>query len=348
MKKSTEPGATLLEVLVALALFGLLIGSMVGLSTSILDMWSEGEDRKDLSDRAALILGLLEDDLQNLLVERQRLRNWTEDEMVPAVGAHFVSDLDGAGRQILKLVRVSSRDEVLVPAPPPIRRAHPVDLFAPLYEVVWKMDDDPSKTFLWRGVRFFDRDPAKSVFTGKKIDPSIFRIVDSRVLYWELRFWGQETNRWDEREPGPQGRPPKEASVLWDSSRTGVKKFMYYRRRSNDPRVDFVAPEMARVTLVLRPAAFPSRRIVLTEPLPKESLVAHVNAAEELPDPPCLVRIGGEWVEVASREFSQLKLARRGQRLTQRKDHPAGALVEFGETFVRILPVGPRMEAVRR
>jgi hypothetical protein len=326
-------GITLIELLVAFIIFVLLIFTLVMLTNITLDAWNYGEERKDGFDRSTALLSILEEDLRNVFTERQLPWIGKEDQKVFLPAAQFVCELDAQGRSVLKFVRVSDRDEMEVKPDPIARRKYPPDMFANLYEIVYAMDDDPKKTILYRGIRFFDRDDRKTIF-GNKLDKTILKPIESGLLHIEYKFWAQDTPSWDK------------STTIWDSSRATNPKFRFYQRKRDSEYPDFVYPEMVQLTIVLKSQAFTEQKMMLTEDLSDSATVARVNTTRDLPEPPGLIRINGEWVEYRAKDFSAILLSKRGQRGTQKSTHSVGSEIMFGELFTRTIYLPIRQEAI--
>lgn len=330
---ASSSGITLIELMVAFIIFVLLIFTLVMLTNITLDAWNYGEERKDGFDRSTALLSILEEDLRNVFTERQMPWIGKEDQKVFLPAAHLVCELDAQGRSVLKFVRVSDRDEMEVKPDPIARRRYPPDMFANLYEIVYMMDEDPKKTTLHRGIRFFDRDDRRTIF-GNKIDKTILKPIESGLLHIEYKFWSQSTPGWDK------------ASPIWDSSRALNPKFVFYQRKRDYEYPDFVYPEMVQITVVLKSQAFTEQKMMLIEDLTDSATMARVNTTRDLPEPPGLVRINGEWMEYRSRDFSAVGLSKRGQRGTTKATHATGSEVMFGETFTRTIYLPIRQEAI--
>jgi hypothetical protein len=349
MKRGSSSGFTLLELLVAFIFFLLMIFALVSLTTFTLESWNYGEEQKDAFDRGQALLSVVEEDLRNLFAERQVVYVGTEENRRAVLGAHMLCDLDKNGRQAFRFVRLSSRDETRVRPPPVSRRAHPVDMYADLFEVVYVMDDDPRKNILWRGVRYFDRlDDRNSFLAAAKFDRSAMQPLEAGILHIEFRFWDPSTTRWDAQGSAPSGVIPVNAGLLWDSSRTRVPKFPYYQKRQDPDTPDFVYPEMVQVVAVLKPQAFTDRKCLLADDMDDTVMLARLNTTRDIPEPPGMIRIDGEWMEYRAKEPSSLTLSKRGARGSGVAAHRMAAEVEFGYAVTRTIYLPTRQEAVGR
>lgn len=344
-------GLTLLELMVAFAVFISLMFTLVGISTLVLDTWKRGETLKDTADRAEMILGIVERDLRSLFSERETPWFGPEHARTYLLGAHLHCDLDAWGRPVLKFVRTAGSDETQVRPPDLLSRVPPSDMYADLYEVMYMFRNAAGETTLYRGVQYFNRtDRNRSFFTAARIDPNVFRPLDDGVLYFEIRFWDPETDRWDgddTRAAAPQRRG-RDASLRWDSARTSGPQFPYYRRNQTLADPDFVYPEMARLRVILRSRSLDPGKVYLLDDITDSTSTIRLSTAQGLPDAPGLVRINGEWIEYSVKDFSSIRVRRRGALGTAKASHSARSEVWYGDEYSRVVYLPVRMEAVRR
>jgi hypothetical protein len=295
--------------------------------------------------------------MRSMFMEREIPWTGREDNRIYLIGANLISDLDDNGRPIVKFVRTADRDEIRERAPVLTGRLHPADMYTDLYEVMYMFKDKATDTTLYRGVRYFNRsDRRGSFFTATKISSDPFKPVDSGVLYLEFRYWGQNTTTWTKASAKTHARSqrrtnPKrevESEIIWDSSRNTLPAFRY-RKRGYDPAdPDQTYPEMVRVTLVVKAQTLDARKVFLTSDLKTSGNVIRVNSTSDIPDPPGMVRIGSEWIEYSSKDFSSLRVKKRGARSTKKTNHRTQSEVLFGERFTRIITLPVRMEAMER
>lgn len=345
MMKSKR-GFTLIELLISFLIFIALIMVLVNLTTVTLDAWNQGEERKDTIDRHQAVLSIIEEDLRNLYAERRPLWIGTEDAKRYLLGAHLVCDIDKNKRQRIRFVRVADRDETLAKPLALDRRPHPADVYTNLYEVSYMMDEDPEKNILYRAVRYFDRDDQKTYLVANpKFNKNEYKPIDKNVLYLEFKFWAQDTNCW-EAAGAPRNAQPMEATFDWDSSRRFLNKFRFYQRRVDFDNPDPVYPEMIQVTMVVKPQAFEDRKFYLTAEMADHGSELLMNSTKELPDAPNFVKVGGEWMEYSEKTPSALKIRKRAARNSKRTRHELGEEVQFGETFVSVIYIPVRQEAL--
>jgi hypothetical protein len=344
-------GLTLLELMVAFAVFISLMFTLVGISSLVLDTWKRGETLKDTADRAEGILGIVERDLRSIFSERETPWIGPEQARTYLLGAHLHCDLDAWGRPVLKFVRTAGADEMQVRPPDLLSRVPPTDMYTELYEVMYMFRNAAAETTLHRGVQYFNRnDRNRSFFTAPRIDPNSFRPVDDGVLHFELRFWDPQTDRWDaeDNRVPPAARRGQDSSPRWDSSRASGPQFPYYRRNQTLADPDFVYPEMVRIRLILRSRALDPGKVFLLDDISDSASTIRLSTAQGLPDAPGLIRIDGEWIEYSAKDFSTVRVRRRGALGTAKASHSARSEVWYGDEYTRVVYLPVRMEAVRR
>ena len=136
---------TLLELLVAFFVLLLLVGALVALSTRSLEVWTSGEARKELYDKAEVVLSTLAKDLRNVYIENEVFSNGTRDLPPPALQC----DLDRQKNPRLRFVRTGA--PAVVRAQGGAGSAQTViapTYYGPTWEVAYVMDPDPAKAVL--------------------------------------------------------------------------------------------------------------------------------------------------------------------------------------------------------
>ncbi len=140
-------------------------------------------------------------------------------------------------------------------------------------------------------------------------------------------------------------QPP---SLWWDSSRTKIEQRWVMRKiREDRDNPDFVYPAIVQITVVLESTAPDIRGPRIVEGIDDKVTSVRVANAKSLADGPALVKIDGEWIEYKTRTNTELLGVKRGQRGTPPKEHNLGAMVRYGETFVRDVYIPAFREAVR-
>ncbi|GEM_PF-1498701 len=367
MKTSSRSGVTLLELLVAFIIFVLMIGALVSLANTGLDTWTSGEGRKDIYDRAQMILRTVTEDLRGTVVENEIATDGRQ-ELMPAT---LLCDFDKNRSLRLRLVRSGDMDRVKVPPSLQITKRTPSMYTGDFWEVAYVPHSDGSMNTLYRAVRYFDRRREYTLlrdediaWSGSEWFQRHATVLDRGVLFLGFRSWTQDTETWlpagsrvhtcsvarhrslvQLAGPGKCPvcqRPTVErvvqaseaASELWDSTRRLEQGFRYHKRRQDPADPDFVYPEIVQVVLVLESHASEIRGLRLDAPVGESDMVIRVTDTRGLSDPPGFVKIDSEWIEYEGRTYDEMRVRRRGSRGTKAAAHPQGSIVRFGETFV--------------
>jgi len=342
-------GMTLVELLVAFMVFSLLITALVSLTNISLDGWARGEQRKDIYDRALLLLDSITDDLRNAHSENEVFIVGQRELQVPA----FACDFDSNKQQRLRFVRTgTSRMGRAARVADDAGLVNPAVYYADLWEVAYAMDPDPEKNILWRGIRGFDRETGPTLLRTTGYDrqiPVTFRPVEKGVLYVGFRFWTQYTTTWEERfgiqQVGPGSRKGSGPEVRWDSTRQREKAFYFHKKEYDRSNPDFVYPEIVQITIVLESTVSLVEGMRLAEDLNPTAVTARLNGTQGLPDAPNMVKIGAEWIEYGGMTLNELTNLKRGQRGTVKQAHALNASVRFGEAFTTDVRIPAYREA---
>ncbi len=348
-RRAAAAGMTLIELLVAFMVFALLITALVSLTNVSLDSWAQGEQRKDIYDRALILLDTITDDLRCVHSENEVIVDGQRELQVPA----FHGDLDPVKQYRLRFVRTGTpRMGRTAQIAGTTGQVNPIVYYADLWEVAYAMDPDPGKNILWRAVRFFDREPGPSLLRTTGYDrqmPEVFKPVEKGVLYVGFRFWTQYTTTWDEKIPirqtGPNSRAGSGPEFRWDSTRQKDKAFHFHRKEYDRTDPDFVYPEIVQVTVVLESTVSAIEGMRLAEDLEPNAAVLRLHGTQGLPDAPAMVKIGAEWIEYGGMTLTELTNLKRGQRATPKQSHRLGAAVHFGESFTTEARIAAYREA---
>lgn len=335
-------GTTLIELIIAFAIFVMMIAGLVAFSSSNLENWRASESRKDTYERAQIILRQMEDDLRNAFIDEEVVLSGG-NRLLPA---QFFCDKDDDGRQRLVFVRTTTA------APAPTKgsplaalggfSAVPVDAYAPLVEVAYLLD--PETRTLWRAEQPFERNEGRSFFTPRNLDLKATRfkeraqVIDAGVTHLEWRFWTQFTSAWDGKlrlTDKVSGKSDSGPSLTWDSTRVRLQDF--FARNQKPPGMheppNWMLPEFVQVRAVLEPQARELAGVALTAPLKPADDAMQVDDTRIVPDPPTFVRIGREWVEVLEKTPTSLKVGRRALSGQKIPTYEAGTVVHFGDLF---------------
>lgn len=206
---SSRRGMTLLELVIAFAIFALMIAALVALGSAGLETWREGEVRKDAYDRGQRILDQVSEDLRNTFADDR----WYMVDGRPRQAAALLGDADRSRNGRIRFVRSGSRDRMNIGRQDRLPEPPSDMFFTDLWEVAWMMDSDPSKPLLYRAVRYFERQPERtsqgrvndSLLADHVVDDSsdpFFRRfaepVDNGVLWIGFKYWTQYTSTWSE------------------------------------------------------------------------------------------------------------------------------------------------------
>jgi hypothetical protein len=329
---------TLVELLVAFVILLLLVGALVTLTTRSLETWTAGETRKDVYDRARVVLDAISDDLRSTYSEGEFLFLDQQPLQPPA----FAADLDAQRRPRLRFIRSGDAGRLKAEVTSPPKIAGPM-WYTPTWEVAYVAHPErPSE--LWRGIRFFDRKKSATLLNpidyARETDSLFrqhFRKVESGVLYVGYRFWTQYTTTWDDSvavtkvKPGSRERSGPEDR--WDSTRRTDPEFYFHRPQTDLQTPDFVYPEIVQVTVTIETMPPDLHGVRLLEPADERATYLRLSHTRGLPEAPGAVKLGNEWIEYGTRSSSDLGNLRRGSRGTKPQGHSPGAPVLFGETF---------------
>ncbi len=344
-----KKGMTLVELLVAFVVLLMLVAALVSLTTRSLEVWTAGEARKDVYDRARVVLDALSRDLRNVYVETEVFDNGQSMLPPPA----FACDLDPRRQPRIRFVRTGNPAAVQTSGGgggggggggqgttiiPPVH-------YGQFWEVAYVMHPDPEKPeVLCRGVRPFARRKTGTLLNAVEYQnptdalfEQSFAEVESGVLYLGYRFWTQYTTTWDEgvriEKRGPTSRQPSGPETRWDSTRMKDNRFFFYRKQFDINNPDFVYPEIVQVVVSIETARPETHGVRVSEGVEEKSNFVRLSHTRGMPDAPGMAKIEGEWIEYGGKTDTDLTNLRRGQRGTAPSSHPAGTGVRFGETF---------------
>jgi len=329
---------TLIELLVAFVILLMLIAALVTLTTRSLETWTTGETRKDMYERAQVVLDLISSDLRNMYAESEWFMNGNQPLPAPALQC----DLDKNNRPRIRFVRDGNPAVMRAPAGGGPQTIGPT-LYGPMWEVAYVLDPDSDIHVLHRGIRGFDRrksgtllNPVEYSSATDNLFQQCFTQVETGILYVDYRFWTQFTTTWDEsksvqRNTGSrkvQSGPEKR----WDSTRRDSN--FYFHRRAIDLRnPDFVYPEIIQITVTVETGSPDLHGVKVADPVDPAAKDIHLSHTRGMPDGPAMVKIGSEWIEYREKTTNDLLMVRRGQRNTKPATHPIGTAVHFGDTF---------------
>lgn len=343
---------TLVELLVAFGVFLILVGMLVGLSTTSLDMWQEGEARKDSYDRGRQVLDQVTDDVRNLFADTQ----WYTLDGRRLVHAGLYCDTKGAGQR-LRFVRVGHEDLMRTDPDKKLIRPRSEGHYTDLWEVAYLLNPEGRPTGLYRGVRYFDRNAVDATLLEERTLENTksaafardFHLLDSGVLWIGYKFWTKFTTTWDTaysvrqsqrlmkqldtRKDATADKARVGPSLAWDSSRGRIAEFGIFYKQLNENDPDFAYPEIVQVTVVVESQAHEAVGAKLAAPVDEGSTAVILHSGRGVPEPPDFVLVNGEWIGFTGKEGTTLTGLKRGQRRTKARAHELNSPVRFGETF---------------
>lgn len=344
---------TLIELLVAFVILLMLITALVTLTTRSLETWTSGEARKDMYDRAQVVLDTISSDLRNMYAET----DWYLDDRHNVMPAPALQcDLDKNNRPRIRFVRTGNPATMRVDPPAPRDWIAP-NYYGPAWEVAYVLDPNPEVNILHRGVRPFDRKKSESLLNPILYSSSTdsmftqsFTKAEVGVLYVGYKFWTQFTTTWDETVPireAAKGRAkqPSGPEQRWDSTRSTDRNFHFYRKSNDIKDPDFVYPEIIQVAVTIESGSPDTHGVKLGDPIDERSTYIHLTHTRGMPDAPAMVKIDGEWIEYGEKSTNDLSQLKRGARHTKAAAHPVGTGVHFGETFTTEVRIPVHREA---
>ena len=351
MKTASLRGMTLVELLVAFIILLMLIAALVTLTTRSLETWTAGEARKDMYDRAQVVLDLVSADLRNMYAETEIYFDSKGQAQTPPM---LQCDLDKNFRPRIRFVRSGNPAVMRAPAGGGPQTVAPT-WYGPMWEVAYVLDPDGDKNLLHRGIRGFDRKKTETLLNPVEYSSSTdvlwksFTQVESGILYVDYRFWTQFTTTWDDnvairKNERSRSRSASGPEKRWDSTRRD-SNFYLHRNGRDLKNPDFVYPEIIQVTVTVESGSPDLHGVKVAEAMDERSTYIHLSHTRGMPDGPAMVKIEGEWIEYKEKSTNDLMQLRRGQRNTKAGSHPLGTPVHFGETFTTEVKVPVYREA---
>jgi prepilin-type N-terminal cleavage/methylation domain-containing protein len=360
-------GLTLLEVMVTLTIFLVLALLLFAMVRDVVASWTQGERRRVLYEKAAGVVNIMSDDL--------RLALSHESPGATDVKVRFISDFepstnnqqlvfvrsfeygperaitfnaaDGMTNDLMFQASIDPDDPRPTPRPVPKPgtpnkggaadndsfdglRVGDFKALGGMAAVAYFVKNET----LYRAVRAPVPQALSSMFV-----PAKSQIVATDVLYFELEYWSQKTESWDEIAGKPSG-PQK----IWDSTRgiTGFPLERFFLHRDpitlNDPEDD-VFPQKVRVTVTIDSSMPRCIFTKLSDETGEGDLTLYAEGTRGFPDggDDSYIKIDNEWMQLKKRSDDQFVITRRGVRGTKATGHNAGAIVRAGKTFQRVI-----------
>ncbi|MEW6743688.1 MAG: type II secretion system protein [Planctomycetota bacterium] len=370
-------GFTLMELLAATAVFGMLGVMLFGILQGSLELWRRGESGRDFAERADRILDRLALDLRHVVADN------TDGSPAPRV--QFRCDFVGADTngdsvidrrvQRLRFVRVAyeARTRALLTesGTDPLAREYfnlitdeerrQGKAFLPyggLGEVCFvpvgatTRRDDGLLTLLWAF-----RSPVGgdgSLFQDASVEepglkPDVFEELATGLLHLGFAFRLPSSGSFEEGVSGGVGR-------VWDSTRAilpasgTINAFAFAQSEEElgeDPLArthDDLFPYQVEITLILGPASQEGQQTELLSPVAEEVdrpllEVRSTTALLRAEGVGKLVKVGGEWMEFEKVDASRIHVQRRALLDSPRSPHQKGEPVRFGQRFRRVVTI---------
>ena len=332
--------------------------AIFALLEDFLTLWERSEERRALAEESSGVLELLAADVAALEAGQ---RGDLLAEWVP-----FDTDGDSLRDSPwprLRLVRQATPAELARLGAGDGTEAGASDARAPaaqgLLEVVWAVmpahaasERDPDRRaqgFLWRGERLYgspERPGDVSFFSEGYAPPTgalplgSLHEVTGGVLWLGLLFAGQTSLIHDEWRLGLELGDVGAAWDAWARERPDPDGHPWnaLQAQLTEPRGRPSLPRRVRLELELEGADDLKWRTRLDVALDAEGSALRVIDPERLPPSGGHVLVGGEWMEVLSISERSVSV-RRAARGTAARAHAAGALVHYGRSAVRDVPV---------
>ncbi len=367
--RAASRGLTLVELVLALGLLSVLMLFVFQLLDSSLSLWERSEKNREITEQAAGVIELFQQDLQSL-------ESGERGDLV----AEWVSfDTDGNGTREtllprLRLVRHASAaimarhggwqprpaedgfaaEEEGVPDPDAEAEEAAADPSAGVLEVCWAAlplapnDSDPTlraEALLLRGERALDDEGLSffdDAFFTRNGQPAAGALeeVTGGLLWFGLSFATQTSILHDGWSLGDDLRDCAASWDGWNRGRPDPELHVWNEPGAGMPPAgEFVLlPRRVRLELEFEFARDRQRRPRTLESLDVEGVVLRVTRGDRLPPVGSFLRLDAEWMEVR-KVYGDNVSVRRGARGSEAKAHEAGAMVHFGETIVREIPI---------
>lgn len=358
-------GMTLLEVLVAIAIFSVLGGTLVMLLSRGVKAWRGSEARRESYEEAQSVLRQVRSDLKSMFTSRPAVTG-------QPVEARFVGWFDADGTQRLCFTRtIQSEDRHPIAALAGTtlfaerdldgvgdwKEAKAGDLRATggLMEVLYARDPGDADVLLRAA-----RSPVggqDSLFGFAQADDTewlreVAKPLSTRVMHFELRYWSQHTTTWDGGTaviPNPLPDDESGPSFVWDSTRGLLdagrdlqEEEQWLARGTLQRPDDDLFPTRIMIVLVVAEAIPAGPNELLDRALDatdREIYIPSTKAFRSRLKAHPWVRVDQEWIRCKVTRTDRLKVepGGRGGRGTVAVAHEAGAEVVTGRTFVSVI-----------
>lgn len=337
-------GFTLIELLLALGLFSLLALALVRLIDTSLTVWNRTEASRELSEMGASIVDLLSTDLRSL-------EHGTAGDLLGDWQAH---DLNGDGVAGASFARLRLRREASAVE---LSRQDPGASIAPgqtaLVEIAWALvpsvtkdpHERPLGTLLRGERRAADTDGIScfepDFFDARGLAPDgALRQVTGGVL-WFAVLYAAPTTLLDDGWHVGLGLDDCAASWdAWGRDRPDAERSPFNHVHAGVGAVEGspVFPRRVRVELELERPLDLRHRTRCADTVDPEMQVLRVRDGRRLPGPDAHVLMDEEWMRIVRIDGDTVTV-QRGQRGTRPAWHDPGALVHYGRSITREIPI---------
>jgi len=362
---SPRLGVTLVELLLAVAIFAFLAVAVFQILDRSLSLWRRAETRRSLLAQASTVSDLLAQDLSGLEggPRGDVLAEWVT----------FDTDGDGVAETKwprLRFVRQASAAEVgrlqrdaqnsqegaddsSADRPPPLRAGEG------LAEVVWlvvpaSLTDAPARAegVIWRGERLLTDATTKSFFApdffGHSNRPpgGVVDEVGGGVLWLGMLFATQTSIVHDGWKTGPDLDCAATSWDAWSRGRPPTESHPWNEPGSGMPRVRSrpLLPRRVQFEMEFERESDRVRRTSLAAPVENGDAGLLVDDGEKIPkEPGAFVLVDAEWMRILSFDGRNVSV-NRGQRGTKTAEHKRGAMVHYGQRLVREISIATYRE----
>ncbi len=352
---------TLIELMIAMAIFVILATIMLTLVTWTIHMWKKSERRRVLYERAGGAIERIADDLSLAMghepvgVEQVRVKFIGDyDATTGHQRMAFVRSFEAGPERALTYAAADGRsndmafrppaDDEDAPAKKPVVRSGPPDQDA----FTGKFVGDFKALGGLAQVMYFERGQVlyRSIRAPAEnsmellANPSAGTPVISDCLYLAFDYWSQYSTSWAHM---PSKSKVKGAETIWDSTRGITKapfdKFIMHRGREslNDP-TDDVFPQKVKITIVTDSPLPRCVHTKLIDGIGDTDGMIYVDSTqgfEEGGTEQSYILIGKEWIHYKLKKPDAFVADVRGARGTNRDSYDEGAIVRRGRLFTR-------------
>ncbi|MFH1230723.1 MAG: prepilin-type N-terminal cleavage/methylation domain-containing protein [Planctomycetota bacterium] len=303
-----DSGFTLLEILVAVAIFVLLAVLLAGLLQSGIDLWKTGETSGDVTERGQIIMEQIKKDLATVFTEpdKKTVAVYRFDESLPLEKSYtfepsFYSGFDSQGNQWLYLIRLDDDNFYNFISP-----TYQTSKQRITYYISGTATSNPQ---LVRGI--IDETTAVNFWQQQQIQgiPSaqISQTFDD-ILYLGCTCYDSSS-----------------LSTTWDS-RVAITQTV---QTQTYPVVPQKLPHVVQVALDIKSLPLNTPKITLVK---DDGTSLKINTSKSLLGAGSYIKIGTEWLLVQKKHQYTLTVS-RGARNTTQASYSSGEEVQYGETI---------------